>query len=97
MARVLIRIELKGTPNGSVYKDLHDLMELKGWKRTITGTAGETPLPSAMYQGEFNGTVSDLSAALHNKVVPNIWSGGSAVLVRVLTDWSQNGWWFPEH
>jgi len=97
MAQVIIRIELKGSPSGTVYQDLHALMERKGWKRTIVGAKGETPLPSAMYQGQYNDPVGDLSTALHDHVVPSVWSGGSAVLVMALTDWAQHGWWFPEY
>jgi len=97
MARVIIRIELKGSPGGDVYQSLHGVMEAKGWLRTIIGTAGVTPLPSAMYQGNYNGTVNDLASSTHDHTVPTVWLGGSAVLVMEISNWAQNGWWYPEH
>jgi hypothetical protein len=96
MAQVIIRIELRGTPGGAVYQTLHQVMEGKGWRRTISGTAGTTPLPSAMYQGNYDGTPTDLSTAIHDQIVPSVWLGGSAVLVVQVANWAQHGWWYPE-
>ncbi|MEI9969613.1 MAG: hypothetical protein WDM87_13670 [Terracidiphilus sp.] len=40
MARLFIRVELRGEPSGKDYDNLHAYMEGKNWRRKIASTAG---------------------------------------------------------
>jgi hypothetical protein len=68
MAHLFIRVELRGSPSWQDYENLHAYMENKNWHRTIQGTAGQSSLPHAMYHGQSDTGISDISSALRNGI-----------------------------
>ena len=49
MANFITRIELHGKPTDEDYKELHEAMEKKGFKRTVTSKGNAYHLPNAVY------------------------------------------------
>jgi hypothetical protein len=89
MAHLFIRVELRGTPSWQDYENLHAYMEKKNWHRTIEGTAGQSSLPHAMYQGHSDTGISELTGALRNGIEANVWSQ-AIVLVMSTQNWSMS-------
>jgi hypothetical protein len=86
----IIRIELRGQPNGEVYKQLHSFMvDQNKWETSIIGNTGTTMiLPSATYSGGNDIDALQLAIKLRDSIVQNIWSEGARVLV---IDWAAWG------
>jgi hypothetical protein len=87
MAHLFIRVELRGSPSWQDYENLHAHMEKKNWFRTIQGTAGQSSLPHAMYQGNSDKDISEITSALRNGIESNVWSQ-AIVLVISAQNWS---------
>jgi hypothetical protein len=62
-------------------------MEKNNWFRTIQGTAGQSSLPHAMYQGNSDKDISEITSALRNGIESNVWSQ-AIVLVISAQNWS---------
>lgn len=89
MAHLFIRVELRGSPSWQDYENLHAYMENKNWYRTIQGTAGESSLPHAMYHGDSDTGISEITSALRNGIEANVWSQ-AIVLVMSTQNWSMS-------
>jgi hypothetical protein len=86
MAQMFIRIELRGDPSKQDYDNLHAYMEKNNWYRQINGSAGESDLPHAMYQGSSENSASSIASALKKGVEANVWTR-AIVLVISAQDW----------
>ena len=85
MAQVFIRVELRGDPSKQDYDNLHAYMEAKNWYRKIMGSAGESTLPHAMYQGNSeNGTLS-IAGALKDGIEANVWTRAVVFVISAQT------------
>lgn len=89
MAHLFIRVELRGSPGWEDYEKLHAFMETKNWFRTIQGTAGRSDLPHAMYQGNSDKDISEITSALRNGIEANVWTK-AVVLVVSAQNWSMS-------
>jgi hypothetical protein len=87
LAHFFIRVELRGDPSKQDYENLHAYMEGKNWYRKITGTAGESTLPHAMYQGDSENPVSSVAGALKKGIEADVWSR-AVVLVISAQNWA---------
>ena len=87
MAHLFIRVELRGSPSGQDYDNLHTYMEKLNWYRKIQGTAGESSLPHAMYHGNSDRDISDLVSALRKGIQANVWTQ-AVVLIISAQNWS---------
>jgi len=66
--------------------NLHAYMEKNNWYRQINGSAGESDLPHAMYQGSSENSASSIASALEEGVEANVWTR-AIVLVISAQDW----------
>jgi hypothetical protein len=87
LAHLFIRVELRGTPSGQDYENLHAYMEKNNWHRTIQGTAGESVLPHAMYHGQSENDISTITSALRKGIEANIWTQAIVLTISAET-WS---------
>jgi len=87
MAHLFIRVELRGNPSRQDYENLHAYMENLKWYRKIQGTAGESNLPHAMYHGNSDKGLSDLTSALRKGIQANVWTQ-AVVLIMSSENWS---------
>lgn len=72
MARFTVRVELRDSEDAD-YDELHNLMEAKGFSRTITTTQGNTYcLPSAEYIYSSNDKNKEDVADLAESVASNV-------------------------
>jgi len=88
---VIIRVELRGEPSGSIYSQLHKLMngDLK-WSNTIVADDGSImPLPSATYCGGTDMAILELSSVLKSRIIKDIWQHGARVLVIAWSGWAE--------
>jgi hypothetical protein len=81
LAHIFIRVELRGTPSKQAYDNLHAYMEKNNWFRTIQGTAGESTLPHAMYQGNSDKNVSAIAGALRKGIQANVWTKAIVLII----------------
>jgi len=86
MAHVFVRVELRGNPSGQDYENLHAYMEKNNWYRKIQGTAGESLLPHAMYQGNSDKVLPAITAALRKGIETNVWTNAIVLII------SSNNW-----
>ncbi len=89
MAQLFIRVELRGNPSWQDYDKLHAYMESKNWHRRIQGSAGDSELPHAMYQGTYDKDIGSLSGALRAGIEANVWTQ-AIVLVISGDNWSMS-------
>jgi hypothetical protein len=87
MAQLFIRVELRGNPSWQDYDNLHVYMGKNNWHRKIQGSAGESTLPHAMYQGHSDKDISALTSALRKGIEANVWTQ-AVVLVMSTVVWS---------
>ena len=87
MAHYFIRVELQGNPSGEDYTKLHDHMLKNNWYRSISGSAGTSALPHAMYQGNATMDVSALTKALHDGIKGAVWTHPIVLVISSIT-WS---------
>jgi hypothetical protein len=87
MAHLFIPVELRGTPNGQDYENLHAYMEKNNWYRKIQGTAGESTLPHAMYHGNSENDISTIASWLRTGMQPNVWTQAVVLIISAQT-WS---------
>ena len=87
MAHLFIRVELRGSPSGKDYDNLHTYMENNNWYRKIQGTAGESTLPHAIYHGNSDKDISALTSALRKDIQANVWTQ-AVVLIISAQNWS---------
>jgi hypothetical protein len=92
MAQYFIRVELKGSPSGENYENLHALMANNNWSQTITGMSNGKSvlvnLPHATYQGTSDAGAFVLADALKMTIIDKIWKN-PIVLAMVVTHWAQ--------
>ena len=81
MAQMFIRIELRGDPSKQDYDNLHAYMEKNNWYRKIIGSAGESTLPHAMYQGSSENGASSIAVALKKGVEANVWTRAIVLVI----------------
>lgn len=89
MAQLFIRVELRGNPSWQDYDNLHAYMESNNWYRTVRGTAGQSQLPHAMYQGNSDKEITSIASALRTGLEANVWSQ-AIVLVISSDNWSMS-------
>jgi hypothetical protein len=89
MARIFIRVELRGDPGRQDYDNLHAYMEVKNWHRKITGTVGESTLPHAMYQGSSDNDPLSIASALKKGIEAQVWTR-AIVLVIAAQAWGMD-------
>jgi hypothetical protein len=87
MAHLFIRVELRGTPSGQDYENLHAYMEKNNWYRKIQGTAGESTLPHAMYHGNSENDISTIVSSLRTGIQTNVWTQAVVLIISAQT-WS---------
>jgi len=87
LAHLFIRIELRGTPSGQDYENLHAYMEENNWHRKIEGTAGESTLPHAMYHGNSDHDVTTITGALRKGIQAKVWTQAVVLIISAQT-WS---------
>jgi len=87
MAHLFVRVELRGNPSGQDYENLHAYMEKNNWYRKIQGTAGESLLPHAMYQGNSDKVLPATTAALRKGIETNVCTN-AIVLIISANNWS---------
>lgn len=87
LAHLFIRVELRGTPSGQDYENLHAYMENNNWHRNIEGTAGQSVLPHAMYQGNSDKDISGVTSALRKGIQTNVWTQAVVLIIAAQT-WS---------
>jgi hypothetical protein len=92
MVDVLLRIDLLGMPDETVFAALYGGLTARKWLTTLTTDDGQLlPLPSATYSGQTEDSVSVLSQDIHDWIVAEIWEEGAIVLVNELAAWSIAG------
>jgi hypothetical protein len=89
LAHHFIRVELRGDPSKQDYDNLHSYMEKNNWYRKITGSAGASTLPHAMYQGNSETEVGTIASALRTGIQTNVWTQ-AIVLVMSTHSWAMN-------
>jgi hypothetical protein len=87
MAHLFIRVELRGNPSGQDYENLHAYMEANNWHRKIVGSAGESALPHAMYQGNSDNELYAITTALREGIETSVWTQ-AIVLIISANNWS---------
>jgi hypothetical protein len=98
MAQLFARVELRGTPDESVYERLHAHMGSLNWLRTIdgfteTGDQITKTLPHATYQAN---SVSDnplplaIAQELRSGIESQIWTAVIVLVIRS-ANWGQAG------
>jgi hypothetical protein len=87
LAHLFIRVELRGTPSRQDYENLHAYMENNNWHRKIQGTAGESVLPHAMYQGNSDKDISAVTSALRKGIQTDVWTQAVVLIISAQT-WS---------
>ena len=88
---VIIRIELKGYPTISTYRDLHKFMTAHGWLTTMTGDSEVVAnLPHATYAGETDLPIMEFAASLRASIQSSIWSTAK-VFVVAWSAWAMDG------
>ena len=91
MAKLIVRIELKGNPDAATYQALHKLMTGHGWITTMTGDSGVVAnLPHAMYAGETDVPIMELAANLRHTIQSSIWLP-TKVFVIAWSAWAMDG------
>jgi hypothetical protein len=85
MAQIFIRVELRGDPSKQDYDNLHAYMETNNWYRKIVGSAGESTLPHAMYQGNSENGASSIASALKNGIEANVWTRPVVLVISAQT------------
>lgn len=85
MAQIFIRVELRGDPSKQDYDNLHAYMETMNWYRKIIGSAGESTLPHAMYQGNSEKDTSSIAAALKDGIEANVWTRAIVLVISAQT------------
>ena len=85
MAHLFIRVELRGTPSKQDYDNLHAYMERNNWFRTISGTAGQSTLPHAMYHGNSDESVSAIATALRSGIQGSVWTVAVVLIISAET------------
>ena len=83
---LFIRVELRGDPSKQDYDNLHAYMEKNNWYRRIRGSAGESALPHAMYQGNSEAASLAVASALKAGLEANVWTR-AIVLVISAQEW----------
>jgi hypothetical protein len=92
MIDALIRIDLLGMPDDTVYTALQSGLAARRWITTLTADDGQLlPLPSGTYSGRTSESVDDLSQKIHDWIMREIWGQGALVLVNELAAWSIAG------
>jgi len=89
MARIFIRIELRGNPTYQDYQNLHAYMEGKNWYRAIHGTAGQSMLPHAMYQGTSDAEPAKIASALRSGIQTEVWTVAIVLVIHAL-NWAMD-------
>lgn len=89
MAHLFIRVELRGSPSGQDYENLHSYMEENNWHRKITGTGGESTLPHAMYHGNSDKELPAIAGALRTGIQANVWTQAVVLIISAET-WAMN-------
>jgi len=87
VAHLFIRVELRGSPSGQDYENLHAYMEKNNWYRKIQGTAGESTLPHAMYHGNSDNEISGIVSSLRKAIEAKVWTQAVVLIVSAET-WS---------
>jgi hypothetical protein len=87
MAHLSIRVELRGNPSSQDYENLHSYMAKNHWSRKIQGTAGESALPHAMYQGKSETDITSITSALRKGIEANVWTQAIVLIISAQT-WS---------
>lgn len=87
LAQLIIRVELRGNPSAKDYENLHAYMHNNNWSREIQGTAGESALPHAMYQGNYDQDITDLTSALRRGIQAKVWTQAVVLVISAQT-WS---------
>jgi hypothetical protein len=87
MAHLFIRVELRGNPSRQDYDNLHTYMENNHWYCKIQGTAGQSTLPHAMYHGNSDNNISNITNALRKGIQTSVWTE-AIVLVISAENWS---------
>lgn len=85
MAQIFIRVELCGDPSNQDYDNLHTYMESKNWYRKIMGSAGESTLPHAMYQGNSDNEAFSIARALKDGIEANVWTRTIVLVISAQT------------
>jgi hypothetical protein len=67
------------------YENLHTFMENKNWFRKITGSAGESTLPHAMYQGSSENGALSIASALKKGIEANVWNRAVVLVISAQT------------
>jgi len=62
-------------------------MENNNWHRKVQGTAGESVLPHAMYQGNSDKDISAVTSALRKGIQTNVWTQAVVLIISAQT-WS---------
>jgi hypothetical protein len=92
--QIIMRVELKGQPDGGTYQRLHQMItgDLK-WETQIQSNTGSfMPLPSATYCGATDIEPIDLAVKLRDQIVRSIWPHGARVLVAEWAKWGEATW-----
>jgi hypothetical protein len=61
-------------------------MEANNWHRKILGSAGESALPHAMYQGNSDNELSAITTALREGIEASVWTPAIVLII------SANNW-----
>lgn len=85
MAHIFIRVELRGDPSKQDYDNLHAYMEKNNWYRKIMGSAGESTLPHAMYQGSSENGALSIASALKKGIEANVWTRAIVLVISAQT------------
>jgi hypothetical protein len=92
MIDILVRVDLLGMPDESVFAALHGGMTAQKWLTTLTTDDGQLlPLPGETFSKRTDESISDLSQQIHDWIVAEIWEEGAIVLVNELASWSIAG------
>ena len=89
MAHIFVRVELRGSPTKEVYDSLHKVMETNGWSRYITGTAGTSTLPHAVYHGDSANPPVAIAKALRKVIQTEVWTV-AVVLTMESSNWAMD-------
>jgi hypothetical protein len=89
---ILVRIDLLGMPDDTVFAALHGGMTAQKFLTTLTTDDGQLlALPGQTYSGQTEVAVFDLSQDICDWIVKDIWEEGAIVLVTELASWSIAG------
>jgi hypothetical protein len=85
MALVFVRVELRGNPSFQNYINLHSLMAKNNWWQDKDGRA----LPHAVYWGNTDNHIGDVSKALRTTIQSNVWNSAIVMMIKA-SQWAMD-------